>query len=765
MLSMLLSLCATADQASAQVMNLDLVFKWIPTTDRLWFRRQTPAGDEFIVVDAATGRQSPAFDPASMQAALAAAQRVAPNTPGPAIADLDIKPDGSGIVVNTPSGSFACDAPKVTRCAERSAPLGADFVVSPDGAGAVLRRGNDLWLRNLSTGADKQLTTDGEANFGYGDIDGWRDLRLVARRRNAEPTPLLGVRWSPDGRYIIALRQDLRPFPERPLVTEYVPPDGGFNVTYFRRIGTPGDPKRPDSRLVIIDVKTGRVRAASLDPQALNDYALEYLLTGVMWWNADRHTVFLLTANRGGSRYGLSALDLNTGRARQVLEEEARFNVRLNPSDYARPNVYVFANGREALWYSERSGNGHLYLYDARNGRLKRALTAGDWVVFDLLRVDEARRLAYFTAGPRNAHDNPYHSYLYRVSLDGGQPELLTPEIANHEFANFFGAFGTAYSPISQSRISPSGRYFIDSYSSTDQPPKTVLRTSSGKLIGALLNSDASGLYATGWSAPERVTAKAADGTTDLYGVMFRPRDFDPSRRYPVIDFMYPGPQGRWCPLSFSDSLRGHFHNSQTFADAGFIVVCVDGRGTGGRSRAFRDAFLGSEDVLGAADHVAAVKRLAAARPYMDLQSVGVMGNSFGGYGSLRAMLLYPEFFKVGVSGVGPADWYHLTSEVSVERMFGVPADSEERRRFYDLASNTRLASRLQGRVLLIYAGIDENVLLINAFRLADAFIKANKDVDTLMLPDSPHSGVNDSYAVRRSVQYFKEHLEDRAGR
>ncbi|HEY2529194.1 MAG TPA: DPP IV N-terminal domain-containing protein [Xanthobacteraceae bacterium] len=742
-------------------MNLDFVFKWIPTTDRFWFRRQSSGGDEYFVVDAATGRQSPAFDPARMKAALGAAHAGTANPSGFTIVDLDIKPDGSGMRVKTPSGSFDCDA-KATRCIERPAPLGADFVVSPDGTRAIHRRGNDLWLRDLASGAEKQLTTDGEENFGYGDIDGWRDLRLVARRRNAEPTPLLGVRWSPDGRYVIALRQDLRPFPERALVTEFVPPDGGFSITHFRRIGTPGDPKRPDSRLVIIDMKAGLTHAVALDPQALNDFSLEYLLTGLMWWTKDGHTVFLFTANRGGKRVGLCALDLDSGRTRQVLEEEARFNVRLNPADYARPNVYVFANGREALWYSERSGNGHLYLYDATNGRLKRAITTGDWPVFDLLRVDEARRIAYFTAKARGGDENPYHSYLYRVSLDGGQPKLLTPEVANHEFANFFGAFGTNYSPISESRISPSGRYFIDTYSSTDQPPKTNLRTSDGKLVISLLNSDASALYATGWSAPERVVAKAADGSTDLYGVLFRPRDFDPSHRYPVIDFMYPGPQGRWCPLSFSDPMRGYFHNSQTFADAGFIVVCVDGRGTAGRSRAFRDAFLSTEDVLGAADHVAAVKSLAASRPFMDLQRVGVMGNSFGGYGSLRAMLLYPEFFKVGVSGVGPADWYHLTSEVSVERMFGAPSDSEERRRFYELASNTRLASRLQGRVLLIYAGIDENVLLINAFRLADAFIKADKDVDTLMLPDSAHPGVNDPYPVRRTIQYFKEHLEDR---
>jgi dipeptidyl-peptidase-4 len=282
-------------------------------------------------------------------------------------------------------------------------------------------------------------------------------------------------------------------------------------------------------------------------------------------------------------------------------------------------------------------------------------------------------------------------------------------------------------------------------------------------LVAKLLDSDVSALNASGWTPPERVVAKAADGNTDLYGIVFRPRDFDPSRRYPVIDFMYPGPQGRWAPISFKELLLGHFNASQGFADAGFIVVCVDGRGTGSRSRAFRDAFLGTEDVLGAADHVAAVKSLAASRPFMDLDRVGVMGSSFGGFGSLRAMLLYPDFFKVGVSGVGFGDWYHLTSEVSVERFFGVPSDSPGAHAFYDLVSNSRLVPRLKGRVLLIADGIDENVPLLNAFILVNAFIKANKDVDTLLLPDEPHLGVYTPYGVKRSVQYFVEHLGDGA--
>jgi dipeptidyl aminopeptidase/acylaminoacyl peptidase len=377
--------------------------------------------------------------------------------------------------------------------------------------------------------------------------------------------------------------------------------------------------------------------------------------------------------------------------------------------------------------------------------------------VFDLLRVDEARRLAYFTAGSQNAGENPYFRYLYSVSLDGGKPKLLTPEVADHEFRNGFG-LSRPRNPTGSS-ISPSGRYIVDTYSTTEHPPRTVVRKIAGELVGEVLASDASALFASGWRPPERAVAKASDGVTDLHGVVFRPRDFDPSKKYPVIDYMYPGPTGRYAPLSFPETITGLLGNSQVFADAGFIVVAMDGRGTGYRSRAFRDAFLGTEDVFGSADHVVAIKNLAARYPQMDLERVGVMGQSFGGYGSLRAMLLHPDFFKVGVSATGPGDWFHFQSGISAERFFGVPAESAEARKYYDTVSNTRLALHLRGRVLLIYGGIDENVPLKQAFVLLDAFVKADKDVDTIIMPNSAHWAPGQPYVVRRSLQYFEEYL------
>jgi dipeptidyl-peptidase 4 len=707
------------DFLTRKVLNLDVTFHWLAGSDRFWFKRQTRAGEEFVAMDCETGDQS----------------------------------------LTNGVDSFGAEIPDTERG------------MAPNGRHIVLRRGNDLWLRDALSGEERRITHDGEPDFSYGsgDVSPYFAQQLVAHRRAGSASPLCGVLWSPDSRFVVALRQDFRPFPERLFVTEYVPPKGMYIHPHLRRVPLACDAQTPDTHLVVFDTQALVLHTVALDPQALNDYALLYFLDGIVWWNTDRNRLFVITANRGGSHYALNSIDLESGESQEILHESARFNVRLNPFDYARPNVYVVSDGTECIWYSERSGYGHLYLYDTASGLPKRQITCGDWVVFDLLRVDESQRLAYFTAATRTASGTPYYRYLYLVSLEGGQPQLLTPEIADHNFNNHFGPFrhlaGGDNRYLPGSCVSPSGRYFVDSYSTTDQPPEYVLRRMSGELVAKVLSSDASELYRSGWMPPERVVAKAADGVTDLYGVITKPRDFDGSRRYPIVDSMYPGPQGSFAPRSFKDQLAGgSIHHLQTFADAGFIVLAIDARGTAHRSREFRDAFLGTEDVFGAADHVAAIKYLAAQRPYIDLERIGVRGQSFGGYGSLRAMLLYPDFFKVAVSATGPDGYFEFPSGISVERFFGVPSASTESRVYYDLISNTQLALRLKGRVLLIYAGIDENVPLKHAFATFDAFVKADKDVDILIIPDLAHAVPREPYVIRRSVQYFLSHLATLCG-
>lgn len=699
-----------------KVLNPDFTIHWIGQSDRFWVQRQTPSGAEFFIINAATAEKSAPLDLAALTIALAK--------------------EGVGI----------------------SPPPPSDFVTGPDGQRAVFRRDLDLWLRDPRTGQEQRLTSDGVKNFAYGDFDGYLDLTKVQRRRSGQPDPLIGVNWSPSGRYVLALRQDLRATPERLMVTEYLPPDGTYDIPYLRRVGIATDKKRPDSYLNLIDTTNLQNRAVALDPQLIEDLALPYLTNGMIWWDKNETSAFLLTAIRGGRRYQLARIDVASGRVEPALiVETARFNVRLNPSDYARPNVHVLSSGREAVWYSERDGWGHLYLYDLTTGTVKRQLTRGSWVVADLLYVDEGRRTAYFTAVGREKGRNPYYRHLYSVSLDGGAPQLLTPENADHEF-NASGLAGLR-SPFG-SRLSPSAKYFVDVFSTSSQPARAVIRTTTGRFVGDVFESDASALDEMGWKPPESVVVKAADGTTDLYGALFTPSDFDPHKRYPIVEITYPGPQGRFGPSTFVDNFACQTTvNAYAIAELGYVVVALDGRGTAYRSRQFRDAFLGTEDVFGAADHVTAIRNLAATRAYIDLDRVGITGQSFGGYGSLRAMLLYPDFFKVAVSGVGPGAWPQMQQSISVERFFGVPDADPKVLDYYDLVSNTRLAKRLTGKLLLIYGGVDENVPLKNAFLLFDALIKADVDFDTLIMPDAPHSAAGFPYAVTRTLKYFMSYL------
>ena len=730
---------------------------WIGESDRFWMKRREAGGWRYVVVDAAGGGERPAFDHQAMAAARGAAMGAALTPDSLPVTDVDLA-HGDAIDVTTPAGAFACRM-AARRCepAPRSAP--SDLILAPDGSQGVFKRGHDLWLRTVATGEERRLTRDGEADFAYGDYDSYGDVEKVQRRRQRLSEPLVGVVWSPDSRFVLGLRQDLRQTPERLLTTEYLPPEGGDPVTYRRRAPLSGDAKRPDSILTLVDTRSGAARRVALDPQALNDWALPYYAYAQkVWWDERKAAAFLIGADRGGRRFQLLRIDLASGEVRPVITETNRFSVRLNTYDYALPNVQVLSSGREAVWYSERDGYGHLYLYDLTTGKVRRQLTQGAWNVADLVRVDERARTAYFTAVGRAAADIPVYRRLYKVSLDGGEPVLLTPESGDHEFNGGYEFWEGAAQPGSS--LSPSGRYIVDSYVTAKASPGLVVRDSAGRLIKELIKPDPGVFARVGVAAPEIIKVKAADGATDLYGVLYRPTDFDPSKRYPVVEMTYPGPQGRSAPLTVSQFF-GSSDIGEPFAvsELGFIVLVLDGRGSAYRSKAFREAFFGGEDPFGAADHVAALPQIAAQKPYFDAARVGVTGHSYGGYGSLRSMLLFPDAYKAGVAGVGPADWTEFPDPVSTERYFGDPSSSPQARAYYTTTSNARLAGRLKGDLLLIYGGVDEVVPLKEAMKLSNAFIAADKPFNLTIVPDSGHTAGRETYGVRETMRFFMEKL------
>ena len=759
----------TSAKLFGKVRNSAVTFRWIGDSDRFWFRKTLDSGEQgFVVVDATTGRKEPLFDPARMTRALNAAG--AHGTP--AITGIAVPGDGRALLVNVadpaagcnwpkgvggcdrPTTTYRCDLP-LTSCSITPALPGADLVFSPDRKRALLVRDHNLWLRDVDSGTERQLTTGGTEGFAYGGQDLQTDFTRIVRRRAGLPQPLNGAFWSPDGRYVLAARHDLRNVPERHVATEYLPPEGGRPLVHTARLPLASDERYPDATLDIIDVAGGTVRPAAIDPQALADGAVVSLyLTGTVWWARAGEEVWFIGTKRGGRDVRLTRIDLPTGKAVDVITETSKTFVAANPNSFNGPNMKVLASGKEAIWFSERDGWGHLYLYDAVTGRVKRRLTRGSWVVTDLIKVDETARTVFFTAVGREPGRNPYYRHLYSVGLDGGEPRLLTPDDADHDFFN-------PIAPIvaSSGSVSPSGRYIIDSFSTSARPDKVVLRRADGTTVADILSADITALAATGWRPPEQFIVKAADGKTDLYGLMVKPMAFDPTKKYPIIDVTYPNPGAKFTPTTFRDVfLNSTMLNAHAFAEAGAIVVGFDGRGMGFRSKAFRDTFDGTDDPMGAVDHVAAIRNLAAARPYIDIDRVGSTGHSFGGLGSLRAMLLFPDFFKVVVSGESPADLFVSSMDFNTERNFGVPTD-EKTKAYYARLFSGSLADRLTGKLLLIGAGADENVPFQNTMQLIAAFNRSGKIYDTLIMPDSTHFGGREPYGVMRTIRYFAEHL------
>ena len=392
----------------------------------------------------------------------------------------------------------------------------------------------------------------------------------------------------------------------------------------------------------------------------------------------------------------------------------------------------VLGDGAEVLWSSERDGWNHLYLYDGATGEVKRRLTSGKWVVRDLARVDEESRAVYFTAGGREAGRDPYLRHLYRVGMDGGEVTLLTPENAEHAVDFSF-----------------SGRFFVDTYSRADTMPVSVLRRSDdGEVVMELEKADIERLLATGWKWPEPFKGKARDGQTDIYGIIWRPSNLDPSQKYPVVELIYAGPHGSFVPKTF----RAYLNMSQAIAELGFISVQIDGLGTNHRGKEFGDFSYENLGDGGIPDHIALMRQMAEEYPYIDLDRVGIWGGSAGGYGSTHAILMHPDFYKVAVSTSGNHD--HRMDKASWNEMWmGFPLDDH-----YIQQSNVTNAHRLEGKLFLAHGELDDNVPVSATLQVVDALIKANKDFDLLIMPGRFH-GLGGPYFNRKRWDYFVEHL------
>lgn len=650
--------------------------------DRFWYRK----GNEFILINAADGSRQNFADQAALNAAIgaAAAQSGRPN--------------------NVPNS-----------------------VVSPDGKRAAYIKDYNLWVRDLETGKDTQLTKDGVKDYGYAtDNAGWTqsDRAILA--------------WSPDSKKIATFQQDQRKTSDMYLVETTV----GKPKLKAWKYPLPGDADVTMIERVIVDVDAAKVVRLKMPPDQHRTTLCDDIscnggdFTDVEW-SADSASLAFVSSTRDHKKANLRVANPATGDVREVLEEVSPTQYE---SGWSTVNWRYLPASNEVIWFSEKSGWGHLYLHDAANGRLKNQITSGDFVVREILKIDDKTRTIYFVAGGREAGRNPYFAHFYSVGFDGKNLKLLTTDDGHHSIS-----------------LSPSGRFFIDTYSKPDAAPVSVLRDMTGKTVAEIEKADISRLTATGWKPPQMFTVKAGDNQTDVYGLMYVPSNLDPNKKYPIINYIYPGPQGgsiggNW---GFSPARQ----DNQALAELGFVVVQIEGTCNPLRSKKFHDACYGNMADNTLEDQITGMRQLAQRFPYIDLNRVGIWGHSGGGFATAAAMFRYPDFFKVGISESGNHENRNYEDDWG-ERYIGLDTKNAAGKSIYEEQANQIHAKNLKGKLLLAHGTMDDNVPPYNTYLVVDALIKVNKDFDLLMIPNARHGYGNASlYMTRRRWDYFVKHL------
>lgn len=743
----------TRMSAIKKIKNARVTPHWIKDRDVFWYQRDVAQGYDLVLVDAASGDKRPAFDRAAMARAVAAAgaDKVDPLAlPVTEIALLT----GDRVRAKLAFGdrSYLCTVAAASSCTKEPTAADPALVLSPDKRRAILVRDNNVVLRDMATGVDRALTTDGVPDNGFGTAGGRRGSGPGAPPRDL-------ISWAPDSRRVLIGRVDQRHVALYPYI-EQVPTDGSFRPK-LREIRLALVGERPaETRWYVFDTEDGSRRTVDYPKEAVADTPAGRNLR--TWWQEDGKSFLQLATTDDLRRGYLFKVDALTGAVRIVVRETVKSGagLKFNAGGSGPPVARILGDGREAILYSARDGWGHLYLYDIATGKLKNRITQGDWLVRDIVRVDEKRRQLYFTAVGREP-GNPYHRYLYRIDLDGTKLVLLTPDAGDHMIVDPDGGSdwdGTkAYDPFSSS-----GNYFVYDVSTVDRPAESVIRRNgTGGLVATFEKADASALFAAGYHAPEEVSFKADDGKSMLHGIVYRPSDYDPRKKYPVIDVQYGSPDAAVTPRSFATAATFpiDFFPPAATAELGFIVVVVDARGTPLRSQAFSNAPPGYLADMGLVDHVAFLRRLAARDSSVDLTRVGISGVSFGGWTSVRAMLAYPDFFKVAVAGASPGSFhsmYHapfLTATegraVYADGSFTRPTPTTVPTNFAAI-DNNRQVDRLKGKLLMIMGDRDENVLPSSTLQFYNAAMKADKNVDLIYVPNADHVGFYTPYVMRR---------------
>jgi dipeptidyl aminopeptidase/acylaminoacyl peptidase len=601
-------------------------------------------------------------------------------------------------------------------------------VPSPDGKHAVFRQDRNLWARSLDESKQWALTDDGDEDHDYGASPDYF-MYSVLMQKLGMPSAPPSVAWSPDSTRVLT-HQTVQEGLRKSQLVESMPADGGPPKLREMRTAFAADDHMPMAELVVLDIGTGSVVRVKAEPLAMP--IMSPIMLRWAWWSDDGTAVYFFRQSQDMRTLQLNRLDPDTGEVEAVLSETGPTRVEPNQQPTLGPIIKI--HGDDLLWYSQRDGWGHLYRYDLRTGTLLGQITSGEWAVQQILRVGNGQ--VYFVASGL-VEEDPYRRSVCRVGLDGTGFTRITADDLDHVVA-----------------VSPNGEYFVDTASTVDTPPVTVVRAWDGQVLLEVERADISRLVATGWTPPERFRVKAADGSADVYGVLHRPHGFDPSQSYPVVDHTYPFPAMPRVSPGFDAGWHGY--DAEAVAALGFVVIALDGRGTPGRSKQFHDVSYG-DPAAGLADHAAAITQLAADRPWMDTDRVGIFGISAGGWGTVRAMLDFPDLFKVGVAESGVHDLRF--GDPGLSTAYHGPYQEST----YARASNVDDAHRLAGKLLLIHGGLDEQVSPHLTLRLADRLIAADKDFDLVIIPGAEHVYLGyEHYVSRRKWDFLVRHLHGR---
>ena len=729
--------------------NTTLIPHWIGDSDFFWYEREYKQGKEFRLVDAADCSNEVAFDHGGFAEVLANASGREVDCRDLPIARVEFSLSPRTLKFDAFGKRWIFDV-LLNTCVETDS-IPNDRLISPDGTKAIFTRSNNIWIRELGSGEERPLTRDGEDFYCYASSPSAYGVKHSTQ---------VEALWSPDSKRLFTLQLDTRSVKTLPMI-QHVPQDGSLRPILMganRRVAFPGDENIDEYRFLAIDVETGLQQDAHYHRCPVFRNASGFFTTRHAWWDDNSRHAYFIDLERGGDHVArLVEFDTHTGATRVVLEESSPdtcFKLRLDSRlpIHARP----LPNSDDVIWYSERSGWGHLYLFNIKTGQLKHPITKGDWIVRDIHHYNlESRELVIQTAN-RVAGRNAYYRDICRVNVDTGK---LTPILStDHEYIVFDEGSELAANLLvsrdiwGSAGVSPTGRYLVTTRSRTDEVPVSLLLDSTGNELLTLETADISSLP-DGWQWPEPVKLLAADGKTDIYGVVYRPSNFSPNQSYPVHDISLALKEGHFMPAgSFTNSTTAGYRYLEpaAYAELGFIVVDICGRGSSTRDRSFSaDPSPELPSSHYQADRVAGIRQLAERYPYIDLDRVGV-GGCVSTAAPVSGLLGYPDFYKVGVTN-GAAIDLRLMAAFWGESYGDLPA-SLDTRQYSDC-----YVEKLKGKLLIMHGMLSAAVNVAHAFSLIDALQKANKDFDMIILPNDAYP--MSSYAIRRGWDYLVKNL------